>query len=627
MTTKKTNKRLVLLDAHAIIHRAYHALPDFSSSKGEPTGALYGLSAMLMKIIQELNPDYIAGCFDLPEPTHRHEVFEEYKAKRKKTEDELVAQLIRARDVFQAFGIPAYEAAGFEADDILATIVEKLKKDNGTDIIIASGDMDTLQLVDNKKVRVYTLRKGIQDTIMYDEDAVRERYGFGPELLPDLKGIMGDASDNIPGVPGVGETSALKLVREYGDLDLIYKALKSDAGAVKKKTGIREQYLKRLLEHEEEAHFSKMLATVRRDVPISFVLPARVWRETIDTDKVLALFSELEFRTLGERFTKLLGVQKQEAEDAAPAEDIDEGALAEAAVALWLIRSDLTSPTLEDVLQFAHSASGGQARTRDFEKAREAVLVALKERELEDVFNRIEKPLIPVIRRMNETGVALDVAYLKKLSREYRKELQKYEKNIFEHAGATFNVNSPKQLGEIIFDKLGLAAINGKKTATGRRSTREDELKKLAGEHPIIEEILNYRELQKLLSTYIDTLPALVGKDGRLHAEFLQAGTTTGRLASKNPNLQNIPIKSELGRRVRNAFVAEKGFKLVALDYSQIELRLAAILSADRKLISVFKDGGDIHTAVAAEVFDVAPEKVNKEMRRRAKVINFGILY
>jgi DNA polymerase-1 len=617
---KQTNKRLVLLDAHAIIHRAYHALPDFSSSQGEPTGALYGLSAMLIKIIQELNPDYIAGCFDLPEPTHRHEVFEEYKAKRKKTEDELVAQLIRARDVFDAFGIPSYEAPGFEADDLLGTIVEKLTKNNSIDIVIASGDMDTLQLVDNKKVQVFTLRKGIQDTVMYDEEAVRERFGFGPELLPDFKGIMGDPSDNIPGVPGVGETSARKLVAAYGDIDSIYAALKKDKDAVKKKTGIREQYIGLLLENEEEAHFSKMLATIRRDAPTSFALPKKVWRETIDIDKVLGLFAELEFRTLGDRVKKLLGVETTvQAAETVYAENIDERALKETEVALWLIRSDVTSPTLEDVLQFAG--------TKKFTEARQKIFEVLKQRELEEVFNTIENPLISVMERMNETGIALDVLYLGKLSKEYRKELQKFEKNIFKHAGTTFNVNSPKQLGEILFDKLGLQTGNHKKTATGRRSTRESELEKLGEEHPIVGEILKYRELQKLLSTYIDPLPSMVGKDGRLHAEFLQAGTTTGRLASKNPNLQNIPIKTALGRRVRNAFVAEEGYKLLALDYSQIELRIAAILSKDKKLISVFKEGGDIHTAVASEVFDVAPEDVNKKMRRRAKVINFGILY
>ncbi|QSH39162.1 hypothetical protein JXR01_02545 [Candidatus Kaiserbacteria bacterium] len=622
LMTKKPNKRLILLDAHAIIHRAYHALPDFSSSKGEPTGALYGLATMLMKIIQELNPDYITACFDLPKPTIRHEVFAEYKAGRKKTDDELARQLQRSRDVFEAFGIPIYDAEGFEADDVLGTIVEQLKK-KPIDIVIASGDMDTLQLIDKGKVTVYTLRKGIQDTILYDEDAVQSRFGFHSDLLPDYKGLRGDPSDNIPGIRGVGEKTATTLIIEFGTLENLYTVLeKSEDKFIA--LGIKARMIGLLKEGKDEAFFSKMLATIRRDAPIKFEIPEDVWLNTVQKEKVLELFSELEFRALSDRVKKVLnggnGVEyDEEEEEKKETEEINPEELARAALALWIVRSDITNPTLEDVMQFVPNGT--------FKEAYDAIFKTLKERKLYTVYTDIEEPLIQVLTHMNENGIALDVAYLKKLSKEYHTELSKLEKKIYKHAGVTFNINSPKQMGEILFDTLELKPKNQKRTSTGQRSTKESELEKLRGEHPIIEDVFAYRELQKLLSTYIDTLPTLVGEDGRLHAEFLQAGTTTGRMASQNPNLQNIPIKTEYGRRIRNGFIAEKGYELVALDYSQIELRIAAILSQDEKLLEVFKSGGDIHAAVAAEVFDVQPQDVDKEMRRRAKVINFGILY
>ena len=331
---KKANKRLVLLDAHAIIHRAYHALPDFSSSKGEATGALYGLSTMLIKIIQELNPDYIAACFDLPKPTHRHEVFEDYKAGRREAEEELVHQLERSRDVFGAFGIPIYDAEGFEADDVLGTIVEQLKKEP-IDIIIASGDMDTLQLVDEGRVSVYTLRKGIQDTVLYDEEAVRNRFGFGSDLLPDYKGLRGDPSDNIPGVRGIGEKTATELITTFGTLEDIYAALEKDAEAFEKK-GIKPRVIKLLTEGKDEAFFSKMLATIRVDAPVQYELPKHVWRDTIQTDEAFALFDELEFRTLRARVEKLLGLDAEDTTVESEEEDIDEQELNRTTIALWL---------------------------------------------------------------------------------------------------------------------------------------------------------------------------------------------------------------------------------------------------------------------------------------------------
>ena len=621
---KKTDKQktLVLLDSHAILHRAYHALPDFSSPSGEPTGALYGVVSMLIRIIEDLKPDYLIACYDLPEPTYRHEAFEGYKAKRAKTDEALVQQIERSRDIFQVFGIPIYEHPGFEADDMLGTIVAECKGEKDLNIIIASGDMDTLQLVDKKKVQVYTQRKG-SEVVLFDEVAVKEKFGFGPLLTIDFKGLRGDASDNIPGVPGVGEGSASKLIQTYGGLEKIYKALKKDgAEKVAKKAGIQKRFAELVLNHEEEAEFSKMLATIRPDAPIDFKVPEKNWREAVDTEKSLSLFNELGFRTLTARFKVLMDISEEELALELD-ESIDKREVQEAAVLLWLLESDRTQVGYEDVIDYGRSSFN----TVDFKKIKSELEKAVKENKLWTIYEEIEKPLMPVLEKVNENGITLDVAYLKKLSKKFHTELEKLEKSIYELAEQEFNINSPKQLGEILYDKLELKPKNQKKTSTGQRSTRESELVKMKDDHPIIEDLLRYRELQKLVSTYVDNLPKLVSKDGRLRTHFLQTGTTTGRVSSKDPNLQNIPIRTEEGRDVRGAFVAAPGYSLVALDYSQIELRIAAILAGDKSLIDIFKRGEDVHRGVAIRVFGVNAEEVTAEMRRQAKVINFGILY
>src|SRR3989344_5514847 len=620
MGNTNTKKRLILLDAHAIIHRAYHALPEFTSTKGEPTGALYGLSAMLLKIIADLKPDYIISCYDLPEPTYRHEAYDGYKAGRAKADDALIAQIERSRDIFKAFNIPIYEKAGFDADDILGTIVKQMKSKKDVDIVIASGDMDTLQLVEKKRVQVYTLKKGIQDTILYDEDAVNERFGFPPKLLPDFKGLRGDPSDNIIGIAGIGEKTATQLITTFGSIENIYKTLKKDK-EVFAEAGIKSRVVTLLEENEEEALFSKMLAQIRLDVPISFALPKILWRDELSPEAVLELFAELNFRMLADRVRQLFKqtgeLQFEEIKE--KEEVVDESELKKTGIALWLLSSNITSPTRDDIYAFA--------KTKTFSEASSYIFSELKKQKLEDVYTKIELPLIPIVECMERDGILIDQTYLKKLSTEYHTELKKLEKRIYKHAGGEFNINSPRQLGDVLFENMGLGVKNQKRTGTGQKSTRESELEKMRGLHPIISEILSYRELQKLLSTYIDNLPHMIGDDGRLHAEFLQAGTTTGRMSSQNPNLQNIPIRSDLGKKIRNAFIAPEGSTLVALDYSQIELRVAAFLSGDKKLIQIFKAGGDVHTAVAAEVFDVPSELVDAEMRRRAKVINCGILY
>ncbi len=614
-------KRLVLLDAHAILHRAYHALPDFTSPKGEPTGALYGLVAMLLKIIDDLKPDYMISCFDLPEPTYRHDAFAGYKAGRVKTDDALVAQIDRSRDVFAAFGIPIFEHVGFEADDMLGTIVHQAKGYPNLDIVIASGDMDTMQLIDGKRVQVYTLRKGIKDTVIYDEKGVKERYGFGPEMIPDYKGLRGDPSDNIPGIVGIGEKTATELIVNFGTIEKLYATLKKNEQKFVA-AGIKPRMIELLKTNEEEALFSKMLATIRLDAPVSFLLPDHSWRDSLDVEKLLALFSELGFRTLADRVRTLFGVAKV-VEEKKEEEQVSKDEIEHVGLALWVLRSDITSPTLEDILAYGST----EGKCADFASTKAFIFESLKKQSLDTVFESIEVPLIPVVHRMEREGIALDVPYLGELSKKMHVELAAAEKTIHKSAGIEFNINSPKQLADILYDTLGLGVKNQKRTATGQRSTRESELEKLKDEHPVIADILRYRELQKLLSTYIDSLPHMIGPDGRVHTTFLQAGTTTGRMSSYNPNLQNIPIRTTEGRAIRQAFVAGAGNVLVSIDYSQIELRVAAIMSRDPKLVEIFARGEDVHSGVASRVFGVAQDRVDAEMRRKAKVINFGILY
>ncbi|OHA89582.1 MAG: hypothetical protein A3C70_02395 [Candidatus Zambryskibacteria bacterium RIFCSPHIGHO2_02_FULL_43_14] len=606
-------KKLILFDAHAIIHRAYHALPEFATSSGEPTGALYGLTAMLIKIIDELKPNFLVACFDLPGPTHRHIAYETYKSGRAKTDDNLVLQLERAKDIFTAFGIPIYSHPGFEADDIIGTIVHDLKKNKDIEIIIASGDMDALQLVSGTKVQVYTLKKGINDTILYDEKKVIGRFGFPPELLVDYKGLRGDPSDNIIGVKGIGEKTATSLIITFGTVEDIYKALKKKDDTYKK-AGINERIKNILLENEEEALFSKTLAIIRTDAPVNFVLPPE-WKKNLNLDKLLNLFQDLEFRTMGERVKNFLKIKQNNNLEAEP----PSGEVKGLCLALWVIDSNMTNPTLEDVMRFT--------RAKNVKEAKTIIEKELDKRKVRYVFEKIEKPIMKVVEQMNDRGIKIDKKVLKDLSLKYHKELTRLEQSIWKEAGKEFNINSPKVLSDILFSKLQLAEKHQKKTPTGALSTKESELEKLRGKHPIIALVLEYRELSKLLSTYIDAIPPLLDKNSRLHSTFLQAGTTTGRMASNNPNLQNIPNKTVLGRVIRNAFVAEEGFKLVSFDYSQVELRIAAILSRDKKLIEIFKNGEDIHAGVAMRVFKVPKELVDKSMRTKAKTINFGILY
>ncbi len=623
---KKNNysKTLVLFDAHAILHRAYHALPDFASTTGEPTGALYGLAAMLIRIIAELKPDYMAACYDLPEPTFRKQVYDNYKAGRAKTDDALVAQMDRSREVFTAFNIPIYDKPGFEADDIIGTIVAETKGLSDLQVIIASGDMDTLQLVSDDKVLVFTLKKGINDTILYNEILVKERFGFGPTLLPDYKGLRGDPSDNIIGIVGIGEKTATTLISTFGSIESIYKSLKKGDEPFLK-AGLKPRALELLKNSEEEALFSKALATIRLDAPIDFSLPKQEWVRTFDLVQVEKLFQQLDFKSLLSRVktafahTESVQADSQMVRNPATKEPVDEVLVKKLGIALWLINSDKTTPTAEDILSYC--------QTGKWSEAEKVLRQKLTEQALGKVFEEIELPIISLLAEAERWGIAVDVKYLNKLSVEYHQKLTLLEKEIWELVGHEFNINSPKQLGEILFDELNLTAKGLKKTAGGARSTKESELVKMKDLHPVISKILDYRELQKLLSTYIDTIPTVIGADGRLHAKLHQAGTTTGRMSSSDPNMQNIPVREGLGEKIRQAFVASPGHVWVGADYSQIEMRILALLSGDQSLINIFKEGKDVHGAVASLVFKVAETDVTKEMRRKAKVINFGIIY
>lgn len=639
--SKNKAKRVVLLDSHAIIHRAYHALPDFMASSGEPTGALYGLSNMLMKIIGDLKPDYILACYDLPQKTFRHEAYDSYKDGRVKADDALISQIKNSRLIFDAFNIPIYSAPGFEADDCLGTLVEILNKKNKYEIIIASGDMDTMQLIDGENVQVFTLKKGITDTILYDENAVISRYGFAPKFLPDFKGLRGDPSDNIIGIKGIGEKTATTLISNFGTIENLYKEIKkADAQDKFKKLGITERIFILLKENEEEALFSKTLATIRRDAPIDFKLPEKTFWENLEPKKIENVFLRFEFRSLFSRLKNFLSNSSHdndeiknfnpkteldefvddingENKNQIKEKEIDERELLEASIALWLLNSEISIPNLSDILMFS--------KTQNFEQAKNYIFKTLKEKNLEKVFLEIEKPIIDIVNQMSKNGILIDKDYFAKLSKEFHLELDKLTKKIYDQANGEFNINSPKQLGVILFEKLGIKTK--KKTAGGALSTKAEVLEELAEEYPIVKDILEYREFQKLTSTYIDVIPSLAGSDGRLHSRFIQHGTTTGRFASLDPNLQNLPIKTEAGRKIRRGFVAKKGSSLLALDYSQIELRVGAILSGDKKMIEIFKDGKDIHAGVASFVFGVPIDAVDSEMRRRAKVINFGIIY
>jgi len=532
-------KRFVLIDASAVIHRAFHALPPLTTRSGQLVNAVYGFALILLKIFKELKPDYLAVAFDSKEPGFRVRVYPEYKATRVKKGEELYGQFPLIKKLLAAFQIANFEVSGYEADDLIASIVEKTKEKQGVETIIVTGDLDTLQLVD-EKTKVYGMKKGLTDLIVYDQDKVFERYGLSPKQLADFKGLAGDASDNIPGVKGIGEGTAAKLLQKYGQLEVVYQHLDD-----------QPEKIRRLLkESQKEAFLSKKLAVLNNRVPLDFDLQAAQF-SGYNPQKVVDLFAQLNFQSLIPRLER--GKEQR-------------------------------------TIPLPH-----QAKSQS---------------------DRIDLEVEPVLRAMEKKGVLIDTHYFQNLREELHQMITELKEKIFQSAGGPFNLDSPKQLAQILFLRLNLEVKGIKKTKTGI-STAASELNKLKQTHPIIDLILKYRELTKLKSTYLDTLPQMVDQANRLHTTYTQ-DTQTGRIASKNPNLQNIPIKSELGRQIRQGFIAPQGFRLVSADYSQIELRIVAHFSREPHLISAFKQGKDIHGAVA--------EQLNVS-RRVAKVINYGIIY
>lgn len=615
MENKNFTKTVVLLDAHAILHRGYHAMQGFATKDGRPTGALYGFVTMVLRIYEEVKPDYIAACFDLPKPTFRHVSYDGYKAGRAKTEDALVEQIQAAQRLSASLNIPVYALEGFEADDMLGTIAEQLKQDKSVRVMIASGDMDTLQLVDGDQVVVYTLKRG-NDVALYNEKAVKTRFGFGPEHIPDYKGLAGDSSDNIIGIKGIGDKGATELIMAFGTIEEMYAALHKDREQFLQK-GFKERLVKLLEEGEEEALFSKTLATIRRDAPVTYVFPPHPWLSGLDIANYEAMCDEYEFRSLRPRMRKAQeaggGVVSAEPEEEASLPELEE-----LRVMVHLLHSEMTNAQYQDI----KNITGGSTVA----EVKENLIRELKEQNLWHLFETVERPLIAYVRAMEGNGITLNVEKLAALSKELHARVKELEKEIHQDTGEDFNIASPKQLAEVLYEKLGLGT-RIKKTATGAKSTNAAELEKIKDEHPVVAKVLEYREVTKLLSTYIDSLPTYVREDGRIHAHFIQTGAGTGRFSCEDPNLQNLPVKTELGQKVREAFIAAEGKVLLSCDYAQIDLRAAAMLSGDKHLVEIFEQGIDVHTGTAARVFGVAEKDVTSDMRRKAKAINFGILY
>lgn len=740
--------RLVLFDGNALVHRAFHALPPLTVSKtGEMVSAVYGFALMLLKVISELKPTHYAIAFDKEAPTFRHELFDQYKAQRPKTPDELVNQLGRVRQLVEAFNIPIFELDDYEADDVLGTLSHQAS-DQDIDTIIVTGDADAMQLV-LPRVKVFTPKKAFGNAVLYDEVAVNEKYGVKPGQIADLKGLMGDPSDNIPGVPSVGPKTAAKLIQQFGSIDQIYAHI--DEVTPPKLQSI-------LRENETLARRSRELATIVTQTPVTLNLDdCQISR--YDRQQVTKLFRELEFFSL---LPKLPEVEVEEVTPATTAQVKAEppqgnyriintiSALDELLNRLSTAKSfafDLETTSLNamsaqlvgislspapgeayyipvghvgwgqveqlpleqvidrlksplegaNLAKLAHNGKydmtvlaeyGVTVNNLAFDTMLAAYLLGEKSLSLKalafnklgiemtpiaaligsgtkqismsqveinqvadysgadaditgqltellkaelhqqglwQLFSEVELPLVPVLLSMERNGVALNTELLRQMSYRLGEQLLKLEAEIYNSVGHQFNINSPQQLSSVLFQELGLPPARKTK---GGYSTGAAVLEELRGTHPIIESILDYRQLSKIKSTYIDTLPGLINpKTGRVHTSFNQTRTATGRLSSSEPNLQNIPVRGELGKEVRLAFIAPSGSCLVAGDYSQIDLRALAHLSQDESLLGAFQRDEDIHTTTAAQVFAVDVSQVTADMRRVAKTVNFGVIY
>ncbi|MBI5023142.1 MAG: DNA polymerase I [Candidatus Magasanikbacteria bacterium] len=669
--------RFIIIDGNAIVHRAFHAIPPLTNKKGLILNAVYGFTSILLRAIKELKPDYAAVAFDLKAPTFRHKEYKEYKAKRIKQPQELYDQMVQVKDLLHAMKIALFEKDGFEADDIIATLATQNHGEN----LIVTGDMDTLQLV-NDKTKIYTMKKGVNDIVVYDIAAVQERYGLKPEQMIDYKALRGDPSDNIFGVKGIGEKTAGELIKKFGSLESVYEKIDK-----LKDLGISQSVIEKLKVGKEDALFSKHLVTLIKDVPIDFKL-ADCELKDYNNPATRELLAEWEFGSLLKRLDNVDGgvdIEKKKVEKkkleiieiikATESDELNKKIKKAGKAAIYLsddgqvglkaqlfgvfltvngeqiyyvpinFASDLILQSqiighdlkrvgeilkrhgvelvglLRDVMIMDYILDPG-TRSHDLRTLALRYLgqelpdgeqtslfgadlkilgqkvaylwqigvkleTELKEKGFLNLYEKIEAPLIPVLSRMEEAGIKVDVEHLKKLSQKLSKTEQSVSKKIFELAGQEFNIASPQQLKEILFEKLSIPMIGIRKGKTGL-STAASELEKIRGLHPIIDLISEYREIAKLQNTYVNVLPNLLDETTqRVHTSFNQAVTATGRLSSSEPNIQNIPIRGDLGKEIRQCFVAAKGFKLVSADYSQIELRVVASLSNDKEMIEI----------------------------------------
>ena len=690
--------KLMILDGNSIVNRAFYGVRPLNAPDGRPTNAVYGFLAILQKLLEEQKPEAVCVSFDLKAPTFRHKEYEGYKAQRKAMPEELAEQIPMLKETLDAMGIRRYELEGYEADDILGTASAICERD-GWDCVIVTGDKDSLQLISDKtSVCNVKTRMGQTETIVYTPERFREEYGFEPKLMVDLKALMGDSSDNIPGVPGVGEKTAMALVQNYGTRENIYAKLDS--------LDVKDGVKKKLAQGKDSAEKSYWLATIVRDVPLEFKPEENLWDRDY-TPELYGIFKSLGFNKFIEKWGLEPGSvpagNTQEAkglEHCAPltAEETEELIKAVKSApwvavyslegldsleicdgekvyeAAWnrcgenydrLLRAvfspevkkaghnikDLMGLLMKEglstegfVFDTALAAYLLEATESDYAPERISVRYAgrelsgaeavfalyptldakMKELGMEKLYYDIELPLCRVLSEMEESGFYVDRKALYDFGESLNAGINALQESIWSHAGHEFNINSPKQLGAVLFEELMLPY--GKKTKTGW-STNADVLEKLQDKHPIIKEVLDYRMLTKLKSTYAEGLLKVISQDGRIHTSFQMTVTATGRLSSTEPNLQNIPVRKELGAQIRNMFVAAPGMMLVDADYSQIELRLLAHISGDQAMKEAFLSGEDFHTVTASKVFGVPVEQVTPTLRSRAKAVNFGIVY
>ncbi|KGQ20947.1 DNA polymerase I [Thermus filiformis] len=660
-------KRVLLVDGHHLAYRTFYAL-SLTTSRGEPVQMVYGFARSLLKALKE-DGQAVVVVFDAKAPSFRHEAYEAYKAGRAPTPEDFPRQLALVKRLVDLLGLVRLEAPGYEADDVLGTLAKKAERE-GMEVRILTGDRDFFQLL-SEKVSVL-----LPDGTLVTPKDVQEKYGVPPERWVDFRALTGDRSDNIPGVAGIGEKTALRLLAEWGSVENLLKNLDR----------VKPDSLRRKIEaHLEDLHLSLDLARIRTDLPLEVDFKA-LRRRTPDLEGLRAFLEELEFGSLLHEFGLLGGEKPREEAPWPPPEGAFVGfllsrkepmwaellalaaasegrvhratspveALADLKEARGFLAKDLAVLALREgvaldptddpllvayLLDPANTHPEGVARRYGGEFTEDAAERALlSERLFQNLFPRlsekllwlyqeVERPLSRVLAHMEARGVRLDVPLLEALSFELEKEMERLEGEVFRLAGHPFNLNSRDQLERVLFDELGLTPV-GRTEKTGKRSTAQGALEALRGAHPIVELILQYRELSKLKSTYLDPLPRLVHpRTGRLHTRFNQTATATGRLSSSDPNLQNIPVRTPLGQRIRKAFVAEEGWLLLAADYSQIELRVLAHLSGDENLKRVFREGKDIHTETAAWMFGLDPALVDPKMRRAAKTVNFGVLY